>query len=363
MTVMDIRHFCKTIPALVILALAVGYGCKKGSGAADGKKYIDDLPQNAVVLEVDGQKLTKGHIFQTGEVVAELARHKRPKSSKKYLDKCADTMRKQCITTFYQRTLILASAKDRDLSDVPPQMRKALENNYLKTFGLEGETFADLRAAITNQALLAVFDQTFESELKTKYFLQSAYSNELAVTEEMVASCLDRVVRGNEVAIKTNEFAFSMATNMVERIKAGEDFAALADEYSQDDPKLPGGDMGELIADDLDDEPDEYRETVLRLKDGEVSGVLTNFDGVVVLKMIKRLTEKESETELPAYHLARIYFPLGLVLDELPTSEEVRQVMENTRLEEVQKRIITEMRQKVKVSHPSGELEWKGTEK
>ena len=53
MTVMDIRHFCKTIPALVVLALALGYGCKKGSGAADGKKYIDDLPQNAVVLEVD----------------------------------------------------------------------------------------------------------------------------------------------------------------------------------------------------------------------------------------------------------------------------------------------------------------------
>lgn len=77
-----------------------------------------------------------------------------------------------------------------------------------------------------------------------------------------------------------------------ERILAGEDFAALAREYSEDVMSAPlGGDLGFVEVDDLDEA---YREAVLNLEKGKISDIVESSYGYHIIEV---LGKKEPRAE------------------------------------------------------------------
>jgi len=69
-----------------------------------------------------------------------------------------------------------------------------------------------------------------------------------------------------------------------ERILAGEDFAALARQYSEDIMSAPlGGDLGFVEVDDLDEA---YREAVLNLEKGKISDIVESSYGYHIIEVL-----------------------------------------------------------------------------
>lgn len=71
-----------------------------------------------------------------------------------------------------------------------------------------------------------------------------------------------------------------------ERLLAGEDFAGLAEQYSEDELSAPlGGDLGFIETDDLDEE---YRDIVLNLEKGETSDIVETGHGYHIIEMLDK---------------------------------------------------------------------------
>jgi peptidyl-prolyl cis-trans isomerase SurA len=73
------------------------------------------------------------------------------------------------------------------------------------------------------------------------------------------------------------------------RLKQGEDFAMVAQNYSEDPATTPnGGDLGFLGESSLDKSPPELKKLVLSLQPGQLSPVIRTAEGYRILKMISK---------------------------------------------------------------------------
>jgi len=71
-----------------------------------------------------------------------------------------------------------------------------------------------------------------------------------------------------------------------ERVLAGEDFALLAKQYSEDVLSAPlGGDLGYVEVDDLDEA---FKKAVLELDEGEKSGIVESSYGYHIIELLGR---------------------------------------------------------------------------
>ena len=81
----------------------------------------------------------------------------------------------------------------------------------------------------------------------------------------------------NELTIKGEE--------LLARLKNGEDFGALAKEYSQGPGADEGGELGEYDTAEIDPE---LKKVIDGLSDGDLSGLITRDTGIQIIKLIKR---------------------------------------------------------------------------
>ena len=77
---------------------------------------------------------------------------------------------------------------------------------------------------------------------------------------------------------------FSLAQEILEKIKKGESFANLAGQYSIDGSKRRGGDLGEFAKGAM---VKPFEEAAFALKVGEVSGVVKTEFGYHIIKRLK----------------------------------------------------------------------------
>ncbi len=72
------------------------------------------------------------------------------------------------------------------------------------------------------------------------------------------------------------------------RIRQGEDFATLAQNYSEDQYAANGGDVGLIAESDLDKANPELRKMILSMTPGQVSPIIHAPDGYTIIKLIAR---------------------------------------------------------------------------
>jgi len=116
----------------------------------------------------------------------------------------------------------------------------------------------------------------------------ATYKDSLPSLKETVdISHILKLIKPSE---KAQQEAFDKATSILERIKKGEDFAKLAQKYS-DDPASArrGGDLGLISRGDF---VPEFEAAAYKLKDGEISDIVQTQFGFHIIQMIERRGEK-----------------------------------------------------------------------
>ena len=87
---------------------------------------------------------------------------------------------------------------------------------------------------------------------------------------------------------------------LLQRIRQGEDFAALAQNYSEDANSSPnGGDLGFIPESSLDKANVELRKTVMATPPGQVTGIIKTSEGYRILKIITKEPAGQRELNDP----------------------------------------------------------------
>ncbi len=87
----------------------------------------------------------------------------------------------------------------------------------------------------------------------------------------------------SESITRTKEEAYQEIQKLLERINAGEDFAALAKEYSNCPSSKNGGDLGEFSKGDM---VKPFEDAVFKLKKGKISGIVETSYGYHIIKRL-----------------------------------------------------------------------------
>ncbi len=87
----------------------------------------------------------------------------------------------------------------------------------------------------------------------------------------------------SEAITRTKEEAYQEIQKLLERVKAGEDFAALAKEYSNCPSSKNGGDLGEFSKGDM---VKPFEDAAFKLKKGKISGIVETRYGYHIIKRL-----------------------------------------------------------------------------
>ena len=226
----------KTFTSLSTAAFAVW--------AASAAMAQDTPDANSVVATVNGTQITLGQMI--------MARTTLPQQ---YLSLPDDVLFNGILDQLIQQSVLAQT-----VSDTPKQVEIALEN----------ERRALLAAAVVDDIV---------SGAVTEEALQKAYDEAFANAEP------SREWNASHILVETEGEAIAL----IDRIKAGEDFAALAQEASSDSSAANGGELGWFQSGMM--VPD-FEAAVVALETGEVSApVQTQFGWHVVKLNETRLSE------------------------------------------------------------------------
>lgn len=99
---------------------------------------------------------------------------------------------------------------------------------------------------------------------------------------------------------QNDEQAMKKVQNLLARIRQGEDFAQLAQNYSEDPQSAQnGGDLGFIAESALERASPELRKTVLAITPGQVSNIIKTQEGYRILKVIAREPAGQRELNDP----------------------------------------------------------------
>jgi len=89
-------------------------------------------------------------------------------------------------------------------------------------------------------------------------------------------------------------------TALEAQLKQGQDFASLAENYSEDPQSTPnGGDLGFIAESALDKSSPELKKLVLQMRPGTISPIIPSQDGYRILKIISKEPEGQRELNDP----------------------------------------------------------------
>lgn len=336
------------------LALLLGCGREQASASKTTVRFYQDLPDDAVLVQAGLERLTKRDFERDTQFLESLfTNRQRQKRTEAQQIKFQDKIRKLVVDSFVARACF-KSICGKGCGDVDTAaIRREKEADFTRSFAKRGQSFRSLRRVFEKKGMMGLFDSYFENEVKMEAFLQRNFKDQLETPETEVTNIVRWVAETNRRAALTNALNFAAATNVWNRLKAGEDFAKLADAYSMDPEKNAGGDMEVCVENDLQAEGKDYCQRVLALKDGEFSEVLPTETGIEIVKMVKRLTKEESGLDEPSYHLARIFFRRAYLFPE-ETVDEARKTFAKESRRELLQRLLKESAKTVKISFPCG---------
>ncbi len=321
----------------------------QGQGQATGAFLpYERAEEGQVLARVGENKLTKKDV--EAELSMQEALYNRKTKSLDRQDRFAK-MRlpraSRLVQQFVSHAVLLDLARK---SSVTPDeaSRRTLEARYLKKFGSRGETFEALCKSLG--AAEAVFRDRFEFDLLTDSYMRMQHGAELKMSDEEVATRQAHYKKLSVAGAATNELVRVRANEVLSKARAGEDFARLSDTYSEDEgDHEPGGVLGACTASSFQQEPEVWT-AVAGLKENEVTDVIETDYAFYIYKR----TQPKDPDEIVAkgeVYLSEIYFRKAQVFPDY-TLEQVREIGEKERYEELLARLIREHRATLEVEPP-----------
>jgi peptidyl-prolyl cis-trans isomerase SurA len=212
----------------------------------------------------------------------------------------ANVLRKQVLDTLIDERVLVTNARDSGFRIDESELDRAVANvaaqNQLTLPQLrdrlrrEGIDYAKFRDGVKDQMLV---ERVREREVASRIKISDAEIDELieqrraaagAGAEFDVAQILVTVPDGAGIAVAAERRAGALTA--LHRVQAGEDFATVAREVSEDGNREKGGEIGMRPADRL---PDLFVKTVHLLKAGEIAPDLVRSGaGFHILKLVDR---------------------------------------------------------------------------
>jgi parvulin-like peptidyl-prolyl isomerase len=248
---------------------------------------------------------------------------------------------------FIVKTLLCGDAKEKG-AVVTPAIRSGYEKNVVKTFGKAGQTIDAFYAKLGKSA--DAMKKMTEMDLQLEALTRQTYSNEVSATEAEVDEVVKRLEDANARATLTNAVVYARASNVWQRVKSGEDFGKMADQYSEDDQKEPGGVWGDFTRKDFADNPN-FCEMVFSLPVGGVSEPVDADGGLILVKVLKK-TPAQSLTEPEQVSLAEIFFHLPLFYEI--SREYIANDIRHTKQGEFFRKLVGRLREQAEIEYPNG---------
>lgn len=218
-------------------------------------------------------------------------------------------------------------------------------NNALRGMAREnGMTLSDFRDKLESEGFnYVVFREQLRDEITITRIRQQMVENRIQVSEQEIDNLLANAATQDSsgeayrlahilvsvpeaASPKEIEQAQTRADAIMNRLKAGEDFAALAVAESDGQQALEGGDLGWREASKL---PSLFSDVVSKLNKGQISEIIRSPSGFHIIKVIdQRGGESHQITQTHARHIL-------LKADAFTSANDIQ-----TRLEQIRERIV-----------------------
>lgn len=307
---------------IVILALAVLL-CAGISNATE-----------KIVARVNGIELTEADLQKViNELLPQAFYH-----SSVTPDKVAE-LKKKALDELIKRELYYQEAKNMGMKVDASELKEAL-TAIKKRFSSERDYEKALKEAGVSEK---EFNSYLEKRLLVEKFIQSEIMAKSRVTDEYLKDYYERnkkdylrpeAARIKHILIKIDPAADNedrkkkrnQAEDILKKARAGEDFTELAYNYSEDEWRVKGGDLGLIHRGRL---MPELEEVAFKLKPGEISDIVETIYGYHIIKM---------EEKFP---------PTQLTFDEI--KDKVKKEIEEKRRKEIEETLLKRLKEKGRV--------------
>ena len=175
------------------------------------------------------------------------------------------------------------------------------------------------------------------------------------VTEREIDEGLERMQRYHDRAVASNAVTRATASNVLERVKAGGDFATLGHQYAGFSPEEARA-WGDFEADEIEDAA--LRKWAFTASVGSVGGPFDVEDGLCVVKILNRTngspTPSLAAEETASVSLARIAFYMWEEDPEPRTRDYVRTTLGEWKANEAQKALFASLHAGMHLTYPNG---------
>lgn len=330
---------------VALLSLGVLSGC---GDSASSKTQTD------VLVKFNGHELTSQDCVRFTKLRAAMYQLMKKGATQDDLEKVRKSTYSAALPYFIQNCIIRdeSAAFKKGHGDYADADRKAVKKWLEHEYAAKGEAhrdFGSIRREIANRGLQEDFDKQIDTEIESELFLKIACSNRYPIAEYVISNVYANWKVNNFVASTTNRSILALATNVVKKIKAGEDFTALANRYTMVQEENGDGDMGLCSAADFPGE-EELWEAVKDLEPGQSTDIIDAGDSWQILKVLERDDTNQKD---PKLHLARIYFRRAWEI-ERPSRAEVIAALEDDRRERLLNEILTARLKNAKIEFPRG---------
>ncbi len=214
----------------------------------------------------------------------------------------ATALRREVLDRLIDDELILQQASDLKLTVTNEQVDQSIDE-IKKQNSLDDD---QLREALRGQGMsMATYRADLKKQLLRYRVLNIAVGSRVSISDDEVKSYYDRHMKsGGNVQVRASHIFVAIpdgadaatvaekqqqAKKLLDRARAGEDFAKLAKQYSDDAAtRGDGGDLGTFGKDML---PRAIEEIVFGMQPGELAGPVRADRGFHVIKLIERKTK------------------------------------------------------------------------
>lgn len=299
-----------------IASLIVVFGCSPSSPDAESKSKSIQLNciacvdgKNVGIEQIDDILAFKFNIVQAKRAVKFPMRKEPDAKARKFFSSQYGKMAK---SEAVLEAIVNAAAEKRKIVPTSDDYRRIREQYSVKICG-DPTAFNMTTSVVDRIGFLPEFMSRLESDARSLACLRQVNPNlSLDVTERDIDEFLVLVDKENALIAASNAVAYATASNVLEKIKSGEDFGRLADQYSEDPEKDEGGDMGFIYLTGetsyVNYEPAYVQ--LLLMKTNSVSKIMRTKFGLEIIKVLEESVVEKPDDPITK-HVLRICFALS----------------------------------------------------
>lgn len=279
---------------------AFGAEAKEAQPAPAKQESTARKSPNDIVVKVNGEAITRGEVDRAMKVLLSQRQMSIDQLPPEVRTQAEDATIEQLVSA----ELLYQAGKNVEIKDLDKQVEEKIAQSRAK-FGKPEEFAAALKSADLNEAELktltrkdVVINNYIEKEIATKVTITDAdtkkfYDDNQDKFKQSESVRASHILCGidDKAGPDAKQKAREKAEALLKKIKAGEDFAALAQSDSTCPSSKQGGDLGFFGHGQM---VKPFEDAAFALKPGEVSGVVETQFGYHIIK----LTEKKAAETL-----------------------------------------------------------------